>query len=692
MSRLLFTFTVGIIFLIAPDAKAAESVLDSKLHHLRCGDTREWGDFPVKPEATSLMLTFPANPNSVERTLRLRQQDVKQAWQVSLNGKELGRLVTDENDMVVYFTVPAERLKDGENDLRIESASRIADDIYVGEISLDDRPMAKVLSEATVEITVLEAQLRAKSASIPSRITILTAGGSLMATGAKSTDGLAVRSGIIYTADGHARFTLPAGEYIIYAGRGFEYGIDSVRITLKAGDMLRKSLTIRREVPTLGWASCDTHVHTLTHSGHGDATVEERAVTVAGEGLELPVAAEHNKQVDYHGAAVKAGVRAYFTPIVGNEVTTNVGHFNIFSVKAGGAVPDHQGKNWASVFAEIGKTEAGVTVLNHPRDRHAKFSPFGPERHLAASGESLDGWELKATAMEVINSGAQQTDVLQPIRDWFTLLNRGLPIAPVGASDSHDVSRYIVGQARTYVRCKDDHAGKIDIDEVVKSFQAGRVLVSCGLLAEITVNDKYAPGDLAPATDQVKTAIRVLGPSWTTADRVALYANGVLVKEESIADGKRAGVKWSSEWTFPRFRHDVHLVVVASGPGDMGLYWPIGKPYQPAGPGVRKRVIGLTGAVWVDADGDGKRTSALDYARRVNKEAGGKWPDVVQKLVGYDEAVAIQAAGLLQAAGVALGDREIRDAAKAAGPAVEKGFAAVAESWRESRIARDAKR
>ena len=92
---------------------------------------------------------------------------------------------------------------------------------------------------------------------------------------------------------------------------------------------------------------------------------------------------------------------------------------------------------------------------------------------------------------------------MQTYRDWFGLLNRGVLMTPVGASDSHDVSRYIVGQARTYIRCNDDQPGEIDVAEAITSFLAGRVLVSCGLLVDITVNDKYGPGDLVQAGDAV---------------------------------------------------------------------------------------------------------------------------------------------------------------------------------------------
>src|SRR5207253_4718619 len=156
------------------------------------------------------------------------------------------------------------------------------------------------------------------------------------------------------------------------------------------GDTVRKTLSIRREVPTVGWASCDTHVHTLPYSGHGDSAADERVVTIGGEGVELPIVTEHNRQIDYRAAAVKQGVRDHFTLVVGNEVTTNVGHFNVFPAPADGPVPDFQAKDWKSVFASIARnTRAGVIVLNHPRDKHAGFRPFGPERHVALAGEDL---------------------------------------------------------------------------------------------------------------------------------------------------------------------------------------------------------------------------------------------------------------------------------------------------------------
>jgi hypothetical protein len=670
-------------------APAKTLVIDSVLHHLRAGDPREWSDFPARSEGPSLSVRFNCETNGGEWALRLRQQDVKQTWKILLNAKELGRLVSDENDQVIYLPVPAGRLLAGENHLRIEQVGRTPDDIRVGEISLDDRPVQRALAEAIVELSVMEVGRAGGPVATPCRITVLNAQGALMSVGATSDDRLAVRPGVVYSGDGKARFGLPAGDYTIHAGRGFEYGIDTVRVSVRPGDTLRKTLSIRREVPTDGYVCCDTHVHTLTYSGHGDATMAERVLTLAGEGIELPIATDHNRQVDYRDTAVKHGVGNYFTLVTGNEVTTAVGHFNIWPVRAGGPIPDAEAKDWKTLFSSIAeRTGAKIVILNHPRDLHLGFRPFGPKHHLALTGENLDGWALRANGMEVMNSGAQQTDVLRPYRDWFGLLNRGALVTPAGASDSHDVSRFIVGQGRTYIRCRDDRPGDIDVSLAAANFAKGRVLVSCGLLADITVNDRYGPGDLVPATGGVKVAVRVLGPSWAAAEKVELYANGHKLREATIADGKRAGIKWQGEWTLPRFGHDVHLVALATGPGVRELYWPSARPYQPASPVAERRVLGSTGAVWLDGDGDGNRTSAFAYAQRLVRDAGDDWRRVVRALADYDESVAAQATGLLQARGVSVAGAEVRAAARQAGPHVERGFQAYSEAWRECQIAR----
>ena len=107
---------------------------------------------------------------------------------------------------------------------------------------------------------------------------------------------------------------------------------------------------------------------------------------------------------------------------------------------------------------------------------------------------------------------------------------------------------------------------------------------------------------------------------------------------------------------------------------------------------MRKRVIGLTGAVWIDGDGDGKRSSAYDDAKKLIADAGTDWRKAVMSLTKYDEATASQMAASLRTAGGSPSEQDVRAAAQLAGVQVLRGFDAYAEAWRESQTARqDAK-
>jgi hypothetical protein len=672
-------------------AGAAERVLTDRLHHLRSGAVREWADFAEEAEGRTLRLTFESQANAGESTLRLRHRDVKQTWKLTINDREIGKLPPDENDMVTFWPLPAGVLKDGANTFVLSSVDSASDDVMAGDVHIDDRPRDRILSEAHVEVTVADA---ANSRSVPCRLTIVDAAGALMTVGAASRAGLAVRPGVIYTADGAAKFGLPAGQYRVYAGRGFEYGVDSVQLALKPGETAVRRLTLHREVPTDGWIACDTHCHTLTFSGHGDATLAERMVTLAGEGIELPIATDHNVHTDYEAAAQAAGVRRYFTPVIGNEVTTpRMGHFNIFPIVAGAKPVDQNVRDWPELFRQIRECPGvSAIVLNHPRDVHGGFRPFGPEHHLGPVGENLDGWNLAANALELVNSGALQSDPLLVYRDWFGLINHGFRLAPVAASDSHDVARYIVGQGRTYIRGDDGNPGAIDVAGACRNLAAGRTAVSLGLLCEMSVGSKSGPGDLVTADGEVEIAIRVLGPAWTTVSHVALYANGVKIREadvrESRSDQTDRGVKWTATWKLPALGHDVFLVAVATGPGVREPYWPIPRPYQPASPVWEPRVIGSTAPIWIDADKSGSFEPASEYARRLVDTSSGDFAKLLAGLANFDEAVVLQAARLVHVKKIITPDELLAAAAKTDAMPVRDGFRSYVEAWRESERAR----
>jgi hypothetical protein len=144
-----------------------------------------------------------------------------------------------------------------------------------------------------------------------------------------------------------------------------------------------------------------------------------------------------------------------------------------------------------------------------------------------------------------------------------------------------------------------------------ESLLAGRALVSMGLLAQMTVEERFTVGDLATnLPEEVRVRVKVLGPSWVKADRVELFANGARIREATI-DPARAevpGEKADLAWTLPRPSSDTHLIAIATGPAVSAPFWAMTRPYQPASPHWEGRAIGATNPVWLDADGDGRFT------------------------------------------------------------------------------------
>ncbi|PHS18376.1 MAG: hypothetical protein COA78_02605 [Blastopirellula sp.] len=694
---------------LAYSADPSSVAIHSGMLHLRNAEPREWAEFSETADARLFEQIFQVDKEKLGAkeatgwTLRLRQQDIKQQWTVRFNDRAISTLIRDENDIVHFIEVPPTSVKQGTNRLTISTKEGVAaDDILVGDITLYAKSKQELFSKVDIEVHLKMFDTKEYS---PGRLTIVDENGSLFDTDAVSNDHMAVRPGVIYTSTGKAEFHLPKGKYTLYASRGFEYSVRKYSFECKDDEAQVLYLYLRREVPTPGYVACDTHTHTRTHSGHGDSTVEERMITLAGEGIELPITTDHNVVIDTRPWAEKMGVSQYFTPVMGDEVTTQTGHFNVFPFAEGAAPPNYKSSVWKETLDSIyGTPGVKIAILNHARDVHRGTKPFSPEYFNDVVGENLDGWDMRFNAMEVINSGATQTDIMRLFHDWMALLNRGYQVTPVGSSDSHDVTRYIVGQGRTYIRADDYVPGKINIDQAVENFVAGKVMVSYGLLAEMKINGKYSSGDLVKTNgEKLRIQVRVLGPHWVDASVVELYANGQLIRSEEITkriDEKldtygsmkrsraKNGVIHTANWEIDTPNHDVHLVAIARGPGVKGNYWKTAKPYQPLSPKFTAELIGCSGAAWVDADNNGKADAARVYAEKIVNESNNNLPKLLKQLSGFDQAIASQAAHLYQQKNGNLIDMKSLAAIDAASPQVKEGFLKYLNAWKETERAR----
>jgi len=568
-------------------------VIDDGFHHLRNAQPREWSHFPEKPLGGGFRASFDVpGSRTTFSSLTLRQSDVKQKWSVILNGTIIGTLDRDHNDLHKSFPLNGALLKPTGNLLEIACESATPDDIRVGEVSLTST------GPLTYGSSVVLSAVDADGAPIPCRFTIVHAdNGSLALLSNRSDNQHAVRSGVIYCLDGKVRADLYPGKYRVYAGRGFEYSLESAELNLAPGQSsVLPTFTLEHQVPTDGLVSCDPHLHTLEFAGHGDATLVERLVSLAGEGVELAISTEHNKHIDYTKEAKRIGAAKWFTSVLGCEVTTSQGHFNSFPVEPGAPVAEHKLRPWEQIFANIYQTPGvKVCILNHARDIHGGFTPLGEEVFDPLTGTFRQGRKMEANAIELINSGAQQTDPMQLIYDWFAMLNAGHKMAGIGASDSHSINFVIPGQARTYIPVDDSDVSKIDVAAATDAVVAGKTEVSFGLLCHLNYNE----------TEKALKA-SVLGPDWSTASHLLLYADGVDVGLIDIPKElqKKAGQKFEFTWKLDDEKNAALLdakfiCAVAVGPGTTEGWWPCMPPYQAQSPDFDPYMMGISSIVWM---------------------------------------------------------------------------------------------
>ena len=664
------------------NAKAAGSVrvLDAKVYHLGTPGFPEWEEFAnSKPHGRRLDVKFTAKTNRAERALLIRQRQVKFRWGVLLNNRRIGHLMGMDAALVRTIKVPPGALRDGENTLSIV-APKATDDIEVGPIQLS------LVSEDRLFAAALTAGIRDVESDkpLPCRITVVDKHGALAALRPVPGQRLAHRPGVVYVSHGQARVGLLPGRYTVYASRGFEYSVDKKMVEVVAGKPAAIQLKLRREVPTPGLIATDTHIHTLTRSGHGDASEEERMHTIAGEGIELAVATDHNHHADYRPLQKASGTSDFFTSVIGNEVTTKTGHFNAFPIAPRSSVPDYKLGDWTKLMAAIrGTPGVRVVVLNHPRNTHSGFSPVAPENFNPVTGRNLFGAPYSFDAMEVVTSAAMQSDHMAPYRDWFAMLNWGHHITGVGSSDTHDVSRFILGQARTYVECPDDNPAKIDLARACESFRGMRAYISMGLLVRMKVDDRFRVGDVATGKKKIlRVTVRVQGPSWAHADRVDLYANGHLIRTQAIKPSA-AIEKANLVWAIPRPAHDVHLIAMATGPGITAPFWESPRPYQPTSKKHVPRVQGATNPIFIDGDGDGKYTPPRVQAERLFTMHKHELDALFKALRPLDQAVATQLAAAMHEADYDVNGPDIQKRL-AKMPAAKAGFAAFAATLPKS--------
>lgn len=445
-------------------------------------------------------------------------------------------------------------------------------------------------------------------------------------------DDLAVRRNVIYTLSGRGAVTVPVGTYTVWVSKGLEYGIDSRTLTFAQGAEAIWTPSLDREVDTTGWVSGDFHLHTLTHSGHGDSNMPERVISLIGEGVEFAVATDHNHNTDYEPTMRDLGVPDAMRAVTGNEVSTPIGHFNAFPLDPSDPVMEseiYSGHELFKLIREQGNPFGTIPVVqvNHPRWGGIDY--FGQFDVSPVTGASdMEGFSYDFDSVEIFNENegwgyidADERDIptgsnsFSVLRDWFNLLNRGHRIAAVGNSDSHNVESELAGWPRNFIASTTDTPAEIDPAEVAANIRAKRVYTTLGPIVDFSANGAPMGGACtAHRQDQSETdagwvdvSIMVQAPSWIACDRVMIVVNGDTVRTIEVPKSTRRVRLETTERI--RVRGDSWVSLLVEGDTPLApIVHSQGRPIYP---------WAVINPVWVDADGDGQWVSPVEQAGRL---------------------------------------------------------------------------
>jgi len=610
-------------------------VLEPKHRHLGNDETPEWPEAPATPEGKRLDLEFSAKPRSGESILWITQRSVDNVWRLKINGKDLGTLKTNNDPADFWYPVPGGTLKNGKNTVAITPEGDPNDDIVLGNFRLVEGSMREALHLQPVTITVLDA---ATSKPIPSRVNLFRTDGKathLFYTEPATTP---IREDLAYTVEGVLKTELEPGRYKAYASHGHEWSLATEVFTVSNGPA-ELTLSIAHEVDTTGFIACDTHIHTLQFSNHGDSSALERVVTIAGEGIELAIATDHNHNTDYRPFQEELGLSKLFTSVTGNEVTTENGHFNAFPLNPKDPVPVYKERDWVKLVAGIRAKGAKTVILNHPRWPGGN-SPYENAKYDPMTGLRGDKSLFHFNGMEVVNSDTAEKDPLLLYRDWFGLVNQGEGVMAIGASDSHHVG-VTVGGGRTYVKSKTDQPDKIDVDESCENINAGRASVSHGIFCDVWLakeRGESVMGEVVRANESgLDLVVRAASASWAQPKTILLYVNGYEVARAKItpSEGPK-DIHQLFHVDLPH-DHDVWISSIVLGANLDAPWW-----------GVRnKYTMGSTNPVWVDRGGKRGYESPRATAERLVKKAGSSSARLIEALEAADDTVVIQALTML---------------------------------------------
>lgn len=416
------------------------------------------------------------------------------------------------------------------------------------------------------------------------------------------------------------------GKYRLTFTRGPEYGAETTEVTLIPGALRTVSQALRRIVDTSGYVATDFHQHTIL-SADAPVATRDRVLGNAAEAVEIAVASEHNVVTDLAPLVRELGMSRFVVSVAGDELTTDAskkpwGHLNVFPLTADarlprGGAPIVRDRLARDVLEEVRARPGPRSVIqvNHPRSgQNGYFDQLGfdPAKGVGTGA----GYDAGFDALEVWN-GRDVDARAKVLEDLLALLRTSHPVTAIADTDTHGIIGQEAGLPRTYVRVtRDDALDAWDAsrtDDLVRAVREKRdVVLTNGPFMGVTANGVGIGGIVKARSGLVEVKVHVTSAPFAAVDRaeLRLAGGGKLLTPASvtITPKKVASGALEADVTFTvRAASDDAFVVIVSG----------SRPMRPmfSGEDLEISPWAMSGAIWIDADGDGK-SLAREVARR----------------------------------------------------------------------------
>lgn len=424
-----------------------------------------------------------------------------------------------------------------------------------------------------------------------------------------------------YTHNGNFTQTIAPGQYEVVVSYGPEYDAVITNIVVTRGATTNLNAMLKRSVRTPGWVSTEYHSHS-SPSGDNVSSQFGRVLNLLGEHLEYAPCTEHNRIDTYMPHLKKLNAVHLMATTTGMELTGRdlpVNHHNVFPLKHYPRTQDGGGPQIdADPVVQIKRIYAWddqsdkLIQQNHPNlirhvfDRNSDGKLDGGYRGMLPYMDVIEVHPIDqilkpAPIKDGKNTGRNR------MHDWMVLLNQGYRIPGVINTDSH-YNFHGSGWYRNYVKSKTDDPAEIDTQDMVRSSEAGHIVMTTGpyleVLAQSTKWGVAIPGDEMAALDgKVKLHIRVQCSNWLDVNRIQIMRNGkrdpkLNFTRKSHPDMFKDGIVKFENLIEVTIEEDTHLIVVAAGEGLQ-----LGKVYG-ASRG-KMMPIAVANPVYLDIDGNG---------------------------------------------------------------------------------------